>query len=47
MPDPLNEGWTQGGRRSKERGRDGDATVTVRSRHKNVSITVLELFKDF
>jgi hypothetical protein len=37
-------GKTQGGRRSKERGWDGDGTETgrSRSRYKNVSITINE-----
>ena len=40
---------TQGGRCSIERGRDGDATVTgrSRSRHKNVRIAVLKMSKVF
>ncbi len=31
------------GRRSKERGWDGDGTETGRSLHKNASITVIEM----
>jgi hypothetical protein len=43
--DPWNAGGTQGERRSKERGRDGDETETgrSRSRDKNVIFTVLIL----
>jgi hypothetical protein len=41
---PWDAGKTQGGRRSKERGWDGDGTETrrSRSRYKNVSITIIE-----
>ena len=43
MLDPWNARGTQGGRRSKERGRDGDGTVTGRRRDGHGTKTLASL----
>jgi hypothetical protein len=47
--DPWNARGTQGGRRSIERGRDGDGTETgrSRSRDKNCIFTVLSIIVNY